>query len=647
MTIITTRLGPNTNQITIASELNSDAFVVALDAAIVAGGWVQHDVSNPLYRVYKAINLDGVSYKYASVSIDVYRQRFWLSCWESWNAATHVGTNEAFTVHGGYWQPYTFNNCEVVVFASLRWLGFQTYIRNVPAPHPVFVQETTRDHVQDTAAGGVPCWGWMTPSATSISAPFNQGTNGTNIFSTPRNKAGNTGRLAAQRSFIATEVARICSPALAVNGTVTAFGTGLSAAANIASGDVWDTNSRYAQTLRVGHGYSEVQGRMAGLKATKIPSAGLMNRVTVPVNSEFIYDGAGTPTEHWVLPINSEYPAATSVGAIAIGAGFGQVYDAVWDGVTLFMSRAGGFQRYNLEMGVLGPIIPATTGNTANMGFVFDGRNIYFAAGDRIGKWDTTTDVVTYSVAVTGATFRRLCFNGTHLWAIDTYAGTSTFAMRKFDTSLALLATVSKTQVGCLYVYDIVCDNSGNMVFLVGYPNQANTVKLVKVNPADGVTIGTSATLPVGYSGAALDWAGTAGIFNTVLSSPANGYPGSGNYATFDATATTPVGTLLLSGNITATSIGTPVAAFGAYSGYYRYGRLAATTGISINNMCLLDYEAVNGSDSVITAMSSTSGWPNLHFGTHILSLNATLAVLTPLSGMTTAAAGGQLLLPK
>lgn len=156
MTITVTALGPNTSQISLADELNSTAFVTAIDAAIVAGGWIQHDVSNPLYRVYKALNLDGISYKFASVAFDVYRQRFWLSSWESWDNTTHEGLNEVYTVNGGYWQPYSFNNCDVIVFASLRWLGFQTYIRNVAAHHPVFVQETTRDHVQDTAAGGVP-----------------------------------------------------------------------------------------------------------------------------------------------------------------------------------------------------------------------------------------------------------------------------------------------------------------------------------------------------------------------------------------------------------------------------------------------------------------------------------------------------------
>lgn len=644
MTVTTTRLGPNTNQISIAGELDSAAFLVALDAAIVAGGWIQHDIANPLYRVYKAINLDGITYKYASVSIDVYRQRFWLSCWESWNASTHVGTNESFTTLGGYWQPYTFSNCEVVVFASPRWLGFQTYIRNVPALHPVFVQETTRDHTQDTAAGGVPCFGWMTPANTSTVVPFGSGT-ATNIFSTPRNKAGNIGGLSARRSFLALEVARICSASFTPNG-VSVFGNGLASALANCSGDIWDTNARYAQTIRVGHGYSEMQGRMAGLKASRIPAAGLMNRVSVPVDSKFLFDSAGTPTDHWVLPINTETPILASVGAVAIGSGFNQVYDAVWDGATLYMSRPNGFQRYNLDMGVLGSIIPATTGNGINMGFVFDGRYIYFAAGDRIGKWDTTTDAVTYSASAAGATMSRLCISGGFIWAMDKTAQAQNLLLRKYDMSLTLQLTATKAMgVSGPVGYDIAADSSGTLAFLVGSTSSATASKVWKLNPNAGETIGTSAAMTAAVNSAGtLCWMGTPGIFDAIFTPQNNGT--TGGMFTVDASITTPVFTQTNSMGMTWTTINGANGSLGPFSGNYRYGR--GVIGYSASGQIqVMDYEMGTNADSVITSVIGTVGWATAHFGTHILSMGTTQAVLVPVAGITTSPAGGQLLLPK
>lgn len=654
MTVTSTSLGPNTIQINLQGEISSAAFLVALDAAIVAGGWAQFDIFNPVYRVYRALNIDGISYKYAAVSIDIARQRFWLTSFESWNATTHVGTNEVFNYNGGYWQPYTFNNCDVIVFSNTRWLGFQTYTRNVGAIHPVFVMETTRDHPQDTAAGGIPCWGWMTPGLTSAGVPFASGYNDSYLFSSPRIKAGEVGTPAANKSFLATAFSRICSAKWMTNGYMSAssnagIGTGLSGAAALGSTDVWDPSSVYASTLRVGHGSSELQGRMAGMKASRVPGAGLLNRVSIPVDTNYIYDAAGVQKEHWIFPITPEKPTTVGTGSVALATGGS--YDALWNGALLLVNRFNNWIKYDLTANSLG----VAQNNTQSIaGSVFDGQFVYFCNGNRIGKWDTVSDTFTYSTVIAGVNQARICFDGTNIWVVDAMTVATNLAVRRYDTSLNLIATIQVPQPATsMSAADIACDTFGNVAVLCIHVTSSGWIRLSKISAATNTVTGAvspTGTLPVSNTGGGgLQWMGGKGIFDATVTTLGTAM----GIQSFDLTGTTPVAITKVNNYnpIIGTTAPYSYSVLGAYSGITRYGRLA--TFQYNTNMIQADYDALNATDFVITtgltqAGPSDPGQYVIHLGTHLLAMSNNGILMTPTAGsLNSISNSGQLLLPK
>ena len=95
MTTVT--LGPNTRQVTATNETNWESQHAAVTAAIVALGWTvydyQHRNGNSL-MIYRCLNKDGTSYKYAFLNFDRSNMMIHLGCCESWDLSTKAMVNE-------------------------------------------------------------------------------------------------------------------------------------------------------------------------------------------------------------------------------------------------------------------------------------------------------------------------------------------------------------------------------------------------------------------------------------------------------------------------------------------------------------------------------------------------------------------------
>lgn len=481
MTVTTTALGANTKQISISGELDSAAIQSAVHAAIIADGWwtLYDDVHNS-FKVYRAINADATSYKYASISIDVMKQKIWLQVWENWNTTTHSGTNQAFDAYGGYYQTYTFNNSDIVVFVHPRYLGLHSYIRSVPGPWPVFCVETTRDNPQDTAAAGYPCWGFFTPSMVTQLAPIGSGSVAASVnteqFSYPRIRDGSTGRTAAQRAGVSAGGARVISRGQfeTTGGSyrVTAQNVhpngGLSALMAPANVNPWDSTQALIYAPRVWSGLVTLQGRMHAIKASRIVGGALMTTVPVPVDTSDMFSSTGTSKDHYVIPMWCEQSLTTTSIASAIGVNI-DATDVVINGTYAYVgTKSFGILKVDLQSGGY-TTVTNTAGTTAKSGFVFAGRYLYFCdpGNTRIGVIDTTTDTVTYGPATTGFTCYRMVFDGTVLVALDNSPISSAITARRFDpATLTQLGTLTLNNVLSLNVRggDIGCDPWGNMV---------------------------------------------------------------------------------------------------------------------------------------------------------------------------------------
>lgn len=654
MTITKTVLGSNTTQLALDGELNSTGFVAALDQAIVSGGWIQHDISNQYYRVYKAPNIDGATFKYAAVSIDVTRQRFWLTSWESWNAETHIGVNECYTHHGGYWQPYTFNWCDVIVYANKRWLGFQVFIRNVAAPHPVFVVETTRDHVQDTPEEGIPCWGWMTPAATSQSLPYGTSgsTTGAAVFSSPRTKSGFTGAPSAKNSYISTAFGRAGSQEYMLPSSGQPFGDGLSAVVRSSSNNAWDSNTVYTSTLRVGTRHSDLQGRLVGMKSSNISNAALMNRVAVPVDEDFMFSAEGDQVEHWTIPFNTDRPDPQSYSADSLDMPT-SIINAVWNGHTIFaIDRLKKCIRYDIDSRSSTTV--ATFSHATFGGMIFDGTFVYMAAGDCIAKWDTTNDTVSYSEVIGAANMIRLSFDDNHIWVLDSMPVSNKGIVRKYNKSLELVSTVEitglmSTSRGC----DVACDSFGNVVAVFhdfsSYPS-SQPVKVAKINAS---TDASSAVVSTGNAaikdgGSNLSWLGANGMFD-VTSSYNRSQPAAYqiSHSICDCSQELPVRASDNSG-MTIAHATTVMGASnipGNHLPFQRYGRSIVFP--SQSRLGAVDYNGVIADYTTTLSISNLDQYGLVHFGTHILASAYPAPLLLTAGGTRKMSLGGQLLLPK
>lgn len=100
----------------------------AIEAFILAHGWVLHDASaGTNARAYKSLCGDGVNYKYVVLDANTANTLF-VKNYESWNAATHAGTNLAYLSDGSAWaQRHDLaNQGKIYVFSHARWLMLYT-----------------------------------------------------------------------------------------------------------------------------------------------------------------------------------------------------------------------------------------------------------------------------------------------------------------------------------------------------------------------------------------------------------------------------------------------------------------------------------------------------------------------------------------
>ena len=164
MSVTNTQFATNTYKITIANELvDSNNVIAGVNTAITTLGWSLYDsVDQTTYspivtRVYRVLNTDATTYKYAILRYDTLRLRINLSCCESWNNSTHVATNESWHSDGAFFHGYDLRQSTIYVNSNARHLLLQTWILGEPG-HWAGIFETERVAPEDIAANSSPCF---------------------------------------------------------------------------------------------------------------------------------------------------------------------------------------------------------------------------------------------------------------------------------------------------------------------------------------------------------------------------------------------------------------------------------------------------------------------------------------------------------
>ena len=192
MAIQETILGPNTSKFTWKATDTVAQIMTAVDSYIVAHGWELFDAAasttgmsgtTPLARVYRTLQ-DGSTTVYKYVQIGFSATFMMLKTWESWNATTHVGTNEGSFVNIQNNQPNTsysvitfqtgVDNSSLFLFVNPRWLAMRQQYNNLTYGRMIGAFEIKKDFGEDPS---FPTNIFMT-NETRASYPSNSAYNG-------------------------------------------------------------------------------------------------------------------------------------------------------------------------------------------------------------------------------------------------------------------------------------------------------------------------------------------------------------------------------------------------------------------------------------------------------------------------------------
>ncbi len=204
MAVTNTQYSTNSYRVDISNELQSNNIIAGVNTAITTLGWSLYDiVSQTDYSpmatyVYRVLNADSTTYKYAILRWNTLLLNFNLSTCEDWNTTTNVATNESWHNAGMFYQGYDIKDCFIFVGATARHLVVQPFIRNEPGLWTAIL-EFERVAAEDISQNSAPCFAYT--NSLMLGTPWGQTSNNTPsrfMFSFPRTPDNQTGAYAAR-----------------------------------------------------------------------------------------------------------------------------------------------------------------------------------------------------------------------------------------------------------------------------------------------------------------------------------------------------------------------------------------------------------------------------------------------------------------
>lgn len=299
MTTATTALGPNSVAINYSVNATVAEVLDAIQAFITTKGWDLYDASaGTNARCYRALNADGVSYKY--MVIDANSANYIMTkVYESWNATTHVGTNLAFNSDNTtYAQQLTLaNSGYLYVFATVRWCALLSKKNDGTlgsATGNAFCGcfEISRDNSDETP-GQYPIYAWM--NGYGMTGGIADGTY-PRCFALPKNRQAGTADTASRDNSVTTLSGQT------LNSSIT-LTTRLPNTTN-----PWSTNNNNfvftpfaVQTNQASAANFNVRGRFYGLKLLASGLGTPFDLITIKTDTDAFYSPAGNDQDHHIL----------------------------------------------------------------------------------------------------------------------------------------------------------------------------------------------------------------------------------------------------------------------------------------------------------------------------------------------------------
>lgn len=436
MSVTTTTYTTNSKKITISNETSSTNFISALDTAITGLGWSSYDtvattLFNPITtRVYRALNYDGVTYKYCIIRIDTVKLIMHLSTCESWNTSTKTPTNETWQNAGVFQQGYDLVNSYVIVSATARHIVLWNFINNQPGLWTAVLEfeRIASEDVNSINTTPYPCWAYT--NSLMIGTPYCRITAAAPsqyMFSFPRLPDGKTGEAAAYSMAPVTNRGMF-PPFYVQDTTITATDINAlhlgSYSQNLSYG--FDVQKSLVSPISVdGISVSQPFGRAYNLGVCKsIGAAGDTVLANIDATGGWP-SSTGSQVESLLLPMNGGYEnqnGVTSGGITQIYANTNVIAGkCIAIGDNVWFAANDGIRTCSISAGQGASSTQRLINGLGIFDIVYDGKTtIYGSAANGIVKIDTVTYANSY------ATSSQTIANGCGYLGIDNknvYAG--------------------------------------------------------------------------------------------------------------------------------------------------------------------------------------------------------------------------------
>lgn len=425
MAVANTTYTTNSIRVDITNETDSNTIIAGVNTAITTLGWSLFDSVNQttyspmVTRVYRVLNADAVTYKYAILRWDTLNLRLNLSCSEDWNVTTKVATNESWHNAGLFYLGYDIRNSAIYVAATARHLILSSWIRNEPGLW-AGILEFERIAQEDIAQNSAPCFAYT--NSLMFGTPWGQTANNSAsryMMAFPRTPDNQTGAYAA----------RIYSP-VTTRGMYPPYypsantgNTGANSVIIVSTHDGnalhlgsfyntlglwgWDTSKAVVSPVTVDHIYKSMPfGRVYNMGVTR--PIGQQSFDSTFLNADATGGwplSTGANTEFLTLAMNggseTEYTNTTARLSVTWSNNFNMVLGSVAVvGNTVFASANNGIWTWEINTGANTSAIQRYVNSNGVVDIMFDGlRSIWGTTNNGIVQLDAFTYAANVNVS--------------------------------------------------------------------------------------------------------------------------------------------------------------------------------------------------------------------------------------------------------
>jgi len=532
MAVANTQYSTNSYRVIVTNELDSNTIIAGVNTAITTLGWSLYDtVAQTEYSpmatyVYRVLNADSTTYKYAILRWNTLLLNFNLSACEDWNTTTNVPTNESWHNAGMFYQGYDLKDCVIFVGATARHLIVQPFIRNEPGLWSAIL-EFERVAAEDLSQNSAPCFAYT--NSLMFGTPWGQTANNVPsryMMAFPRTPDNQTGAYAAR--VYAPVTTRGMYPPYYPSANTGNTGANSVIIVNTHDGNAlhlgsfyntlgtwgWDPAKAVVSPVTVDHIYKSMPfGRIYNAGITKPVGSQSLDSTYINADSTGGWPtSTGSNTEFLSFALNggSETEYANTLGRLSVSWSNNAsiVYGAVLAiGNTVWAAANNGVWTWDMNAGANTAAIQRVVRTDGVVDIMFDGlRSVYGTTSNGIIQIDTETYATNVNIAASDLGCAGINMDQKYIYCSSRTRSTQpkVYIFARANNNLMKHMNVGSALAGVTAFGKPVPDYKG-FVYAVTQPGpQAVSRQIVWDSEAANANVGTTNNA---YSGAAtINW---------------------------------------------------------------------------------------------------------------------------------------------